>query len=213
MPASRGGKGASAAFWGVALIASIFYFLQPISLAALLAGWFALRMRPARSFAVVSVAILGLATMFLGSYMILPVLALGIGTAWLGRAIAMTKRPQTSATPEQRAMLEHEQRVVHLRQWEAAYADAHDGERPPAGFMPPIAPLAAASGGTNVMAILALVFGGGLLGIIFGHVAHSQIRRTGERGWGLATAGLVCGYIAVGGGIIAGIAYAVLVFS
>ena len=47
------------------------------------------------------------------------------------------------------------------------------------------------------MAILALIFGlgGGLLGIVFGHVAHSQIRNTGERGWGLATAGLVFGYL------------------
>lgn len=51
--------------------------------------------------------------------------------------------------------------------------------------------------GTNVFAILALVFGllGGVLGIVFGHIALSQIRRTGEEGRALAIAGLVLGYL------------------
>lgn len=50
---------------------------------------------------------------------------------------------------------------------------------------------------TNTMAILAIVFGigGGLLGIVFGHMARAQIRRTGEGGWGIATVGLVFGYL------------------
>jgi hypothetical protein len=34
-----------------------------------------------------------------------------------------------------------------------------------------------------------------LVAIITGHMARSQIRRTGEAGMGLATAGLVIGYI------------------
>lgn len=51
--------------------------------------------------------------------------------------------------------------------------------------------------GTNVMAILSLVFAFVFapLGIVFGHIAKRQIRRTGEQGSGLATAGLVLGYI------------------
>lgn len=51
--------------------------------------------------------------------------------------------------------------------------------------------------GTNVFAILALVLGlfTGILGIVFGHVARAQIRRTGESGDGLAIAGLVVGYL------------------
>lgn len=50
---------------------------------------------------------------------------------------------------------------------------------------------------TNVFAVLALVFGiiGGLLGIVFGHIALNQIRRTGEAGRGMAIAGLALGYI------------------
>ena len=51
--------------------------------------------------------------------------------------------------------------------------------------------------GTNVMSILSLVFAFvfPLLGIVFGHIAKKQIRRTGEGGSGLAIAGLVLGYI------------------
>ena len=47
------------------------------------------------------------------------------------------------------------------------------------------------------------------LGIVFGHVARRQIRRTGEQGSGLATAGLWLGYIftilAVGSWILLGV--------
>jgi hypothetical protein len=67
----------------------------------------------------------------------------------------------------------------------------------------PAAPLAATASvvpgppRTNTMAILALIFGigGGLLAIVFGHVALSQISRSGEGGRGLAIAGLVLGYL------------------
>jgi hypothetical protein len=49
----------------------------------------------------------------------------------------------------------------------------------------------------NVMSILSLVFAFVFppLGIVFGHIAKKQIRRTGEGGSGFATAGLVLGYI------------------
>jgi len=49
----------------------------------------------------------------------------------------------------------------------------------------------------NVMSILSLVFAFVFppLGIVFGHIAKKQIRRTGEAGSGFATAGLVLGYI------------------
>jgi hypothetical protein len=52
---------------------------------------------------------------------------------------------------------------------------------------------------TNSMAITALVCGlvFAPLGIVFGHIALSQINRTGEEGRGMAIAGLVLGYISV----------------
>jgi hypothetical protein len=51
--------------------------------------------------------------------------------------------------------------------------------------------------GTNTMAILALVlaFVCAPAAIVLGVLARKQIRRTGEQGWGLATAGFVCGIV------------------
>ena len=39
---------------------------------------------------------------------------------------------------------------------------------------------------------------GGLVAVITGHVARSQIKRSGEAGEGLALAGLIAGYISIG---------------
>jgi peptidyl-prolyl cis-trans isomerase B (cyclophilin B) len=52
---------------------------------------------------------------------------------------------------------------------------------------------------TNVLAILSLVFsiGGSILGVVFGHIALGQIARSGERGHGLAIAGLITGYAGI----------------
>jgi len=50
---------------------------------------------------------------------------------------------------------------------------------------------------TNGFAIAALVLGiigGSVLAIVFGHVARSQNRRTGQGGSGMALAGLILGY-------------------
>ncbi len=65
-----------------------------------------------------------------------------------------------------------------------------------AGYPQP-GPYAGQSRGTNTMAILALVFAFVFapLAIVFGHMAKKQIKQSGEDGDGLATAGLVMGYI------------------
>lgn len=51
--------------------------------------------------------------------------------------------------------------------------------------------------GTNILAILALVFAFVFApaGIVLGHIAKRQIRQTGEQGDQLATWGLILGYI------------------
>jgi hypothetical protein len=61
------------------------------------------------------------------------------------------------------------------------------------------------SRGTNTMAILALVLAlvFAPAGIICGHIAKRQIAQSGEEGSGLATAGLVIGYVSVGLGLLA----------
>jgi hypothetical protein len=59
------------------------------------------------------------------------------------------------------------------------------------------------------MAIVALVsaFFVPPAGIVLGHIALSQIRRSGEDGWALAVAGLVVGYVFTGLYIVAIVFY------
>lgn len=78
---------------------------------------------------------------------------------------------------------------------------------------------------TNTMAIIALVasifgvmssfFLVGIAGIVMGHIARKQIRRSGERGDGMAVASLWVGYIGTGFWVLFWVAYvgiAVLLF-
>ncbi|WP_353826768.1 DUF4190 domain-containing protein [Agromyces sp. SYSU T0242] len=62
---------------------------------------------------------------------------------------------------------------------------------------------------TNILAIVSLVsaFFISLVAIITGHIALSQIKKTGEQGRGLAIAGLVIGYIGLVVGLIVGIVW------
>ncbi len=64
----------------------------------------------------------------------------------------------------------------------------------------PQAPQYAPAPPTNTMAVLSLVFAFLFwpLAIVFGHMARKQIARTREGGRGLATAGLVIGYVGLG---------------
>lgn len=79
-----------------------------------------------------------------------------------------------------------------------------DPTMPPAGPTPPassVAPLPEYQPGqvvrTNTLAVVALILG--ILvppgGIICGHIALSQIRRTHEQGHGMALAGTIVGYV------------------
>lgn len=67
----------------------------------------------------------------------------------------------------------------------------------PVTAQPP--PISARSDRTNGFAIAALILGLVVapLAIPFGHIALSQIRRTGEQGNGMAIAGLVLGYLSL----------------
>jgi hypothetical protein len=72
----------------------------------------------------------------------------------------------------------------------------------PAPAYYPVAP-------TNTLAILALVFGlvFPIAGIVCGHIARGQIKRTGESGDGLALAGLILGYVLTGLTVLFVVAY------
>jgi hypothetical protein len=92
--------------------------------------------------------------------------------------------------------------IAASKAWERAYAKLPPR---PERIGAPGSPYAGGVGAvysehTNTFAVLALVLGllgGTALPIVFGHLALGQIRRTGERGHGLAVAGLVLGYISI----------------
>jgi len=72
------------------------------------------------------------------------------------------------------------------------YGQQQYGQQPPYGT-----PYQATAPGTNIMAILSLVFAFVFapVGIVLGHIAKRQLRTSGEGGGGLATAGLILSYI------------------
>lgn len=87
------------------------------------------------------------------------------------------------------------------------------GEPPPGGQFPPPppgqyhqpAPYYAAPRPTNGLAIASMVLGiiwlywvGSILALVFGYIAKRQITERGEGGGGMATAGIVLGWIGVG---------------
>ncbi|UTT61404.1 DUF4190 domain-containing protein [Microcella humidisoli] len=77
---------------------------------------------------------------------------------------------------------------------------------PPPPAQPAPTPYASAPTGakTNTLAIVSLVlaFFISLGAVICGHIALSQIKKTGENGRGLAIAGLVLGYLGLVAGLI-----------
>ncbi|KQV07217.1 hypothetical protein ASC63_07840 [Leifsonia sp. Root112D2] len=91
----------------------------------------------------------------------------------------------------------------------AAQAPAPVGYSQPAAQYPQAYPpqygYAAAAPRTNVLAIIALVLSlisVSIGGVITGHIALSQIKKTGEQGRGLALAGLIIGYIGSAGWVL-----------
>ena len=66
---------------------------------------------------------------------------------------------------------------------------------------------------TNTLAIVALILGFvvPIAGIICGHIALGQIKRTGENGHGLALAGTILGYVFTGLGILITIIYIIFI--
>ena len=100
------------------------------------------------------------------------------------------------------------------------------GPAPQLAPVPPAPPVAYAQPAyvygprTNSLAIASLVTGilswllcpllGGILAVIFGHVSRGQIKRSGEGGGGMALAGLILGYLNLGGALVAGVIYFLL---
>ncbi len=68
--------------------------------------------------------------------------------------------------------------------------------------------------GTNGLALTSLILsllGASLIAVILGHIARSQIRRTGENGAGMALAGLIIGYVSLSLALVVSIVALVIV--
>ncbi|CAM5363261.1 DUF4190 domain-containing protein [Leifsonia shinshuensis] len=90
------------------------------------------------------------------------------------------------------------------------YGHAPYGQaQPPYPYAYPPAPR------TNVLAIVSLVsaFAVSIVAVITGHIALSQIKRTGEVGRGMALAGLIIGYVGIAFVALFFIVWLVLFFS
>ncbi len=95
--------------------------------------------------------------------------------------------------------------VADLPQGPVPQAQFAPPQAVPQTFMPaPVPPLAPVNGtatGALVCGILTMATGGltGIPAVILGHKARAEIRRSGERGDGQALAGLVLGWLSIGG--------------
>ncbi|MDR0592353.1 MAG: DUF4190 domain-containing protein, partial [Bifidobacteriaceae bacterium] len=109
------------------------------------------------------------------------------------------KGRQRQAKRAARLAAQAQARAAAQAQFQAQYAPAGQYGAPPGGIV-----VVQTKPGTNGLAVAALIcgvigaVGGSVLAIIFGHVARSQIRRTGQDGAGMALAGLILGYIWLG---------------
>ncbi|SDY76197.1 DUF4190 domain-containing protein [Herbiconiux ginsengi] len=77
--------------------------------------------------------------------------------------------------------------------------------QPPAAPAPQPAQLYPPQPKTNILGIITLVLGilgFGVVPVITGHIALSQIKKTGEDGRGLTLAGLILGYVTVAGWLL-----------
>lgn len=119
---------------------------------------------------------------------------------WLSSHRATAPVPLT-ASADLRAQWKIDRAARDLARREAVYRQQHPSLQASAqtgGELPPLPPTVNLR--TNTWALLSFVFSllGGLLGIVFGHIALSQLTTSREGGRGLAIAGLVLGYTWLG---------------
>jgi hypothetical protein len=124
-------------------------------------------------------------------------------TADRDRAVELLTRAYTEGRLDKD---EHEARVERAMTASTfAELDAVVIDLPGGPAAPP--PLAAPAARTNSLAITSLICGiaqfmfgplATITAVVCGHVARSQIRRTGEQGAGMALAGLILGWVGIG---------------
>lgn len=123
---------------------------------------------------------------------------MGPGSAILWNVSTRPERKDAQYLEELRslaAQVEPTQSLEEIQRWEgsAAAFDA-TAQKPYRAYS-----RSYGTGQTDPFAILALVFGilGGVLGVVFGHIAIYRLGHSGDRGDGLAYAGLALGYLSI----------------
>lgn len=96
-------------------------------------------------------------------------------------------------------------------------AQGYGYQQPYGGYAPSPYPVAPP---TNTMAVVSLIasitgltlfpFIGSVVGVITGHMARRQLQTSGEQGGGMATAGLVIGYVGIGLIVLVGLFFLVM---
>jgi hypothetical protein len=83
---------------------------------------------------------------------------------------------------------------------QAPYGQAPYGQPypPPYGYPPVVQRTNGLAIASMVLGILWIYWIGSVLALVFGYIAKNQIRERGEAGGGMATAGIVLGWIGVG---------------
>jgi hypothetical protein len=92
------------------------------------------------------------------------------------------------------------------------------GESPPVpGTAPQVVPSSAGtSGELNILAVIALIascFGLTIPGIVMGHIALSQIKKSGESGHALALAAVIVGYALTALVVVAIVVFFIVIFA
>ena len=113
----------------------------------------------------------------------------------------LTEAGPPSAPPEQPAQAAQLEQTALLAQAEQPTQTLQQATQPAQAAQPAQAEVLAPAPGTrtNPLAVVALigVFILGIIGVLFGHIALSKIKRTGERGRGIALFAVLFGYVRV----------------
>ena len=131
-----------------------------------------------------------------------------------GPAVRAQRAAEADQLAADMAQTDLQRRAEEIKRWEGAYALAHNGDKPPPGFVTPAGyGPATSTSSTNGLAIAALIVSialNGVIGLILGYVARRQINESHQGGRRLAIAAIVIGWVEIGLGLAAAIVYVVL---
>lgn len=127
----------------------------------------------------------------------------GCGSAMSGSNAA----PQAEAAPQVTVTPQYQAQPYQAQPYQANYAPQQSYVPPQVGYS-----TAPQTNGKAIASLILSLLGISILGVIFGHIASSEIKRSGGRqgGAGMATAGIILGWLGMVGWIFYWIFFAAL---